>query len=259
MAIQTMPVDAGSETRPGPPRVGILLTPVAGWATYRENLERVARTVPDLDAQFHDVNYYKSGGAIETLRERWLRSVPSHYTGLSRATFEFYKGQRAGPYDAVLTNASVSVLFSGRVRKTPTIMVIDSTRGQLDEMGGYGGYIRPPLVEKYKRRLGNQFFDATTMVVVTSRWAKAGVVADYGVPEDKVKVIPFGADVTFWRPGLDRAAWIAGSTGALRRWRLPTKGRRAVARLVQATTLAGRGTPHRDPRTCRAHAGRDRP
>jgi glycosyltransferase involved in cell wall biosynthesis len=162
--------------------------------------------MPDVDAHFHDVHYYKASGRIETTRERWLPFVPAHYSGLSRAALEFYRGLREGPYDAVLTNASMTVLFPRHVRRTPMIMTIDSTRGQLDEMGGYGGYTRPALVEKYKRHIGCQMFDAMAMVVVTSRWAKAGVVAEYGIPEDKVTVVPFGADLSLWRPPADRPA-----------------------------------------------------
>jgi glycosyltransferase involved in cell wall biosynthesis len=41
------------------------------------------------------------------------------------------------------------------------------------------------------------------LVVATSSWAKAGMVEHYGVPADKVIVVPFGADVTFWTPPED--------------------------------------------------------
>ena len=51
-------------------RTGMLIEPVAGWATWRQNLERVAATMPVLDARWHDIEYLKPGGTIERLLGR---------------------------------------------------------------------------------------------------------------------------------------------------------------------------------------------
>ncbi len=199
MASQLAVRDAVGESRSAPHRVGMLIEPIAGWATWRQNLERVAPTVPDLDPSWHDIDYQKPGGAIERLRER-VRLVPEHQTSIGRATLEFHRGLREGPYSAVLTNSSVALLFSRQLRATPTLFAIDSTQEQIDEMGAYGVVKHSALTQKLKLRLRRRLWDATVLVVATSRWAKAGMVEAYGVPEDKVIVVPFGADVTFWRP-----------------------------------------------------------
>jgi glycosyltransferase involved in cell wall biosynthesis len=67
-------------------------------------------------------------------------------------------------------------------------------------MEAYGVRKHSALMQKLRLRLRRRLWDATVLIVATSRWAKAGMVETYGVPEDKVIIVPFGADVTFWRP-----------------------------------------------------------
>src|SRR3954454_11700987 len=95
---------AGSDERVRPHRVGMLIEPVAGWATWRENLEREARTMPGLDPRWHDIRYQKPGGTIERLRERFP-FLPEHQTSIGRASLEFRRGLRQGPYEAIVTNS----------------------------------------------------------------------------------------------------------------------------------------------------------
>ena len=194
--------DASARTRSAPHRVGVLIETVAGWTTYRQNLERTAQTVPDLAPHWHDITFYKPGGSIETLRERWLRFLPGRPAAIGRAVYEFHQGLREGPYDALLTNSTVTTLFSRRLRAVPTVLVVDSTQQQLDAMGEYGGPKPSYLREKVKLHLGRRVCDAAVLIVATSRWAKSGLVAEYGVPADKIVVNPHGVDLGFWRPGV---------------------------------------------------------
>jgi glycosyltransferase involved in cell wall biosynthesis len=202
--------DAGEDERLSPYRLGMLIEPVAGWATWRQNLERVAQTMPDLEPIWHDVEYQKPGGTIERLRER-LPFLPEHQTSIGRAALEFRRGLGDGPYDAIITNSVVSALFSRRLRATPTLYAVDSTQEQIDEMEAYGVTEHSPLMQRLTLRLRCRLFEATMMIVATSRWAKAGMVDAYGLPEDKIVVVPFGADVTYWRPADDPAVRGASS------------------------------------------------
>jgi glycosyltransferase involved in cell wall biosynthesis len=186
-------------------RTGMLIEPVAGWATWRQNLERVAGTIPELDANWHDIDYQKPGGTIENLRERWPRVLPEHHTSIARASLEFRRGLREGPYDAIITNSPVAVLFTRHLRSTPTILAVDSTQEQLDEMEAYELAEHSTPMRKIRLHQRTRLCEASALVVATSRWAKAGMVRNYGVPEDKVHVIPFGADVDFWTPPEDPA------------------------------------------------------
>lgn len=183
----------------------MLIEPVAGWATWRQNLERVAPTIADLDPNWHDIEYLKPGGTIERLRERWPRVLPVHQTSIGRAALEFRRGLREGPYDAIITNSPVAALFSRRLRATPTILAVDSTQEQLDEMEAYGVSEHSALMHKVRLRQRTRLCEVSDLVVATSSWAKTGMVENYGVPEDKVVVVPFGADVTFWTPPHDTA------------------------------------------------------
>jgi len=187
-----------------PYRVGMLIEPVAGWATWRENLEREASTMCGLDPNWHDIQYQKAGGTIERLRERFP-FLPEHQTSIGRASLEFRRGLREGPYEAIVTNSVVSALFSRHFRATPTLYAVDSTQEQIDEMEAYGVTEHSSLMRKLTLRLRRRLFEATMLIVATSRWAKAGMVEAYGVPEDKVVVVPFGADVRYWLPPSDPA------------------------------------------------------
>src|SRR5262245_38255986 len=104
-----------------PHRVGFVMDQIAGHVSNYRNLRSVAEEDPELDATWHEIYYYKAGGAIERLRERALPFLPTYVTGVLRGAWEIHKALRRHRYDCLFSNASVGPLFARAFRRVPTV------------------------------------------------------------------------------------------------------------------------------------------
>jgi glycosyltransferase involved in cell wall biosynthesis len=59
-------------------------------------------------------------------------------------------------------------------------------------------------LDERKHRLNREAFEAATALVTWSEWAKASLVADYGIPADRVTVLAPGAASYFFKIGAER-------------------------------------------------------
>lgn len=181
-------------------RVGFLMDQIAGHVTNYRNLRRVAGNVPELDAAWHELHYYKSGGTIERVRER-VPFLSSYATGIARGALEMRRALRSSSYDALFSNASVGVFFSRTFRRVPTLIDFDSTPLQIDRMTAYATSAPDPRPIAYlKWRLFRDMLHSATLLQAWSQWAKQSAVEEYGVPAAKIVVNPPGVDLDLWRP-----------------------------------------------------------
>lgn len=106
--------------------------------------------------------------------------------------------------DALFVHTQVpAMLLPDHLRRVPSIVSVDATPRQYDELGAhYDHRRRPAPVERMKHAIATRCFGAAHHVVTWSEWARRGVLADYGLPDDRVTVVPPGVTVTRWeRPG----------------------------------------------------------
>ena len=103
--------------------------------------------------------------------------------------------------DALFFHTQVpAILATGWIKRIPTVVSLDATPRQLDELGeAYAHKRGPEWLEHQKWRLNRDCFRAARKLVTWSEWAKQGLVADYEVPPDKVVVIPPGVNPGDWR------------------------------------------------------------
>jgi glycosyltransferase involved in cell wall biosynthesis len=111
-----------------------------------------------------------------------------------------------GPVDAVFIHTQVASLLSIDImRRTPTVVSLDATPKNFDDIGlAYGHSRSGRLAERAKAAINRQAFAAASQLVTWSRLASDSLVADYHVPPGKIRVIPPGVDLGLFRPG-DRA------------------------------------------------------
>jgi glycosyltransferase involved in cell wall biosynthesis len=90
----------------------------------------------------------------------------------------------------------------------PAVISLDATPIQFDALGAHYGHAASgsAAVEALKNRLNRRALTAARRIVTWSEWAKRSVVADYGIPADKVVVIPPGIDAARWDFAARRAA-----------------------------------------------------
>lgn len=107
---------------------------------------------------------------------------------------------RQAPLDAILFHTQVpAVLSTGWLRRVPGVVSLDATPLQYDELGAYYSHeAGPPWLEQLKFRLNRDCLAAARRIVTWAAWTKRSVVSDYGMPEDKVVVIPPGVTVRDW-------------------------------------------------------------
>ena len=102
--------------------------------------------------------------------------------------------------DALFFHTQVpAVLSTNWIKKIPSIVSLDATPLQYDELGEFyqhsGG---PDWFEHLKYRLNQNCFQAAHHLVTWSQWAKDSLVDDYHIDLDKITVIPPGVNVKEW-------------------------------------------------------------
>ena len=102
--------------------------------------------------------------------------------------------RRRGPLDALFIHTQVpAILVPDQLRRTPTVVSLDATPIQYDELGAqYAHEVGSPRVERLKWRLNRDCFARAAAVVTWAAWTKAGLVERYEVPAEKIVVIPPG-------------------------------------------------------------------
>jgi len=178
-------------------RLGFALEYSLGHVTHAENLKgRLARD-RGVHPTYVDLPYHRTPGwwsALPGVRSNWsLRASLGAYLALRR---------RAESLDGALFHTQVtSLLSTGLMGRLPSVVSLDATPLQYDQLGAYYGHTpsASARVEELKRRLNQRAFHQARHLVTWSQWAKDSLVADYGVPPEKVTVIPPGIDTGRWQ------------------------------------------------------------
>lgn len=197
------PPAAPTETRP--PTLGFFLEHVAGHGTHAATLRSALAHESDIRQVWREINYRQPGGRLEAMHDR-LPRLPYYPFGVTRAVLQLREAFNSGPYDAVLLNSRVAMFATDWVRRVPCVLDTDVTPVQLDRLPGYPGPKDPPPVAALKHRLFRRFLHSLRGIIAWSNWAAASFRDDYGVPPERVHVIPPGVDLDFWRPGPPKPA-----------------------------------------------------
>ena len=194
-----------------PLNLGFALEHSLGHTTHAQNLKRVLQDRPDIAPTYVDLPYDGLTGAwtrLPGVRSNWsLRASLGAWLGL--------RGQ-VGRLDAALFHTQVTALFSaGLMRRMPSVISLDATPLQYDALGAFYGHAPSgnARLEALKKRLNQRAFQSARHLVAWSQWAKDSLVADYGVPADKITVIPPGIDTARW--DFDRSARRSGPVNLL--------------------------------------------
>ncbi len=191
--------------------LGFALEYSLGHTTHAQNLKRVLRDRLDIAPTYVDLPYDGLTGAwthLPGVRSNWsLRASLGAWLGL--------RG-RAKRLDGALFHTQVTSLFSaGLMRRMPSVVSLDATPLQYDALGAFYGHAPSgsARLEALKKRLNQRAFRSARQLVAWSQWAKESLVADYGVPAEKITVIPPGIDTARW--DFDRSARRPGPVNLL--------------------------------------------
>ena len=194
-----------------PPHVGFVLEQTLGHVTHTANLRALVGPDPSIGADFELIPYEVDG---------WPARIPGYGNWTVRAGIRARRAirrlRRRGPLDALFIHTQVpAILVPDRLRRIPTVVSLDATPIQYDELGAhYAHEVGGPRVERLKWRLNRDCFARAAAVVTWAAWTKAGLVERYEVPAEKIVVIP---------PGVDYARWTAVGDSANRHDAVPAR------------------------------------
>ena len=179
-------------------RFGFVMQQVLGHVTGYRNFRRAVEQDSSIVPVWTEVTYHEPGGWIER-----LPLLPAGVKGVARAARQVRGGLGKAPYDALLFNSQALCLFvRGYMRRVPSVIVTDVTPHQFDLMGEFYDHPQPrdSAIARYKHQVNVDVFHSARLIAPWSNWTKGSLVRDYGVPEEKIIVVPPGVDVEQWSP-----------------------------------------------------------
>jgi glycosyltransferase involved in cell wall biosynthesis len=176
---------------------GFLMEQSLGHVTHTKNLVANVALDPEVHAHWGLVDFEAAGiaGRIPVYRSNWTVRA-----GV-RACREVARMNRHTRLDALFFHTQVpAILAQHWLRKIPGIVSLDATPRQIDELGAFYKHEESPAwLEALKWRLNRDCFRSARRLVAWAEWSKLGLVQGYGVPADKITVIPPGVNVREWR------------------------------------------------------------
>jgi glycosyltransferase involved in cell wall biosynthesis len=178
-------------------RFALVVEQTLGHAAHSRNLERFVAERTDLDARLIGLNFDSAPG---------LRSLPGLRSWSVRASWTAGSALRRrlaqGPLDGVFIHTQVAALLAaGVMRQVPTVVSLDATPLNFDSQAeAYGHGRQWPALEAIKRRTNRRALLRARRLVTWCGWARDSLVADYGIPAERVSVIHPGVDQALFRP-----------------------------------------------------------
>jgi glycosyltransferase involved in cell wall biosynthesis len=178
-------------------RCDLVIEQALGHITHTRNLQRLLPEVPDIEPRFLLVPFDVSDRASHIPGwSNWTVRAGLRGRQLLRRAW-----RRDGRPDVMFVHTQVpAILLGGYLSKVPTIVSLDATPVQYDELGEFYAHARGPgWLEDLKYRANVRCFERAAHLVTWSQWAKDGLVADYRVRADDVTVISPGVDTALWK------------------------------------------------------------
>lgn len=169
--------------------IAFVLEQTLGHATHDENLRRQLALNQTVSAAYIPIKPWEAGP---------YQRLPFRASLMARAEAKAVYRQK--PFDAIFYHTQVTAMFSGWFRRRmPTVISLDATPINMDALGTAYHRVRgTDAAERVKFRLVRRMFSGATRLVSWSQWAADSLVKDYGIPPEKIEIIP---------PGIDLAAW----------------------------------------------------
>ena len=192
-------------------RAAFVMEQSLGHVTVAKNLRSSLDRLRGLDATWLPVEFGVDGlGArLPVYRSNW--SVRASARALRAVSGALARR----PHDALLFHTQVTSLFSvPLMRRVPTVVSLDATPLNYDSVGPFYGHAPATgsALDRLKTGLNRAAFRSAQALVSWSEWTKDSLVRDYGVPAERVRVIPPGAAPAYFEVGRERLAQPARET-----------------------------------------------
>jgi glycosyltransferase involved in cell wall biosynthesis len=188
---------AGDNTDAQTTGVGFIMEQTLGHVTHHRNLSRWVEEAGDIRAEWIPVPFEAD--------DRWERMPGVRSNWSIRASLRARDGVRRTlrkrSLDALFYHTQTTALFAAPfMRRIPTVVSLDATPINYDQVGAEYGHNtgNNGWLEARKYSWSRQTFLSAAALVSWCRWARDSLVEDYGVPADRIFVIPPGVDLERW-------------------------------------------------------------
>ncbi|HEY7123960.1 MAG TPA: glycosyltransferase family 4 protein [Ktedonobacterales bacterium] len=176
-------------------RIGFAMEQNLGHATHYRNLVRYVAEDAQVTPVWMPIPFEPTGlmKALPLVRGNWSARASL----LARRAAD--RARREARLDALFFHTQVtSLLVGGLMRAIPTIVSLDATPINYDSVGQFYEHQSGGALERLKFRANVRAFTLAAHLVSWCQWAKDSLIADYGVPAEKITVIPPGVDLALW-------------------------------------------------------------
>jgi glycosyltransferase involved in cell wall biosynthesis len=167
-------------------RIAFVIEQALGHVAYGMGLKKALADRDDLEGVWIEVPYGLGNfGRVPYVGPNWT------LRGSTRAWRSIRDAHREKPLDALFLHTQTVSLFAGpHMRRIPTLLSLDATPKNLDEIGGsYAHAVGGGTIEGLKTFAHQRVMRNAEKFTTWSAWAKDSLVRDYGVAGDKVTVI----------------------------------------------------------------------
>jgi glycosyltransferase involved in cell wall biosynthesis len=184
-------------------RAAFVMEQTLGHVTHYQNLRLAASHQTAVTPTWLPVPFPVNG------LERYLPAYKSNWSvrASTRARRMVSRELAEHRYDALFFHTQVTALFSSHLmRRIPTVVSLDATPLNYDTVGAAYGHrsATGSWLDRRKLAHNRDVFSAARALVTWSDWARASLIADYGVPRERISVIAPGASRGYFAIGDER-------------------------------------------------------
>ena len=177
-----------------PYALGFVMEQVLGHRTHYRNLRRFVEADSSIAPTWMPIEFAATDriSRLPGVRSNWsARASWGAWDAVRRA-------RRNEPLEAVFYHSQVTSLLAPWQRALPTVISLDATPLNYDEVGQFYGHTSGGRLEQLKFRANRHAFGHADALITWCRWARDSLVEDYGVSPEKITVIAPGVDLTQW-------------------------------------------------------------
>jgi len=177
-------------------RIGFILEQTLGHVTHSQNLQTNVLNDRSIDAHWGLLAWETSGLTrhVPLYNRNWTIRA-----GLRARKIIAALHRRVG-LDGLFFHTQVPAVLSTRwMKRIPSVVSLDATPSQYDRFGQFYAHATgPSWLERWKWHYHGACFREAQHIVTWSQWTKQGLIDEYGVPGEKITVIPPGVNTHQW-------------------------------------------------------------
>lgn len=178
---------------PGTYRFGFVFETGLGHGTHYRNMRRAVAEDASINAAWVPLSLEGPAPYCSVPLVKRNFAASASWLGASRVA----RARFSRRLDLAFYHTQTSALFA-RMPLLPYVISTDATPINYDSVAEAYDHQVGGTSEGAKFRLYRSTFRSARALVTWCRWARDSLVADYGVPDEKITVIPPGVDLSLW-------------------------------------------------------------